>query len=149
MHDTAAAIPQLLSPSLAFRHTQKHTNRQKQHTSMHMHAHTCQAWIKEGLKCVRKGNQGERHESLFPSEDCCTYRHMLSHKHTHELTRKTYRHKTQLIVTFFCITTQPETHQFAPKEITMLRFFVLFATFVCLCVCVSLAHTQSCSYNDP
>lgn len=57
------AIPKLLSPSLAFRHTYAD---KKKPTNMHMHTHTCQAWIKEGLKCVRKGNRGERHESLFP-----------------------------------------------------------------------------------
>lgn len=69
---------------------------------MHMHTHTCQAWIKEGLKCVRKVNQRERHESLFPLEDWRThgYRHMVSYKYTHVHTQKMHRHKTELIVHF-------------------------------------------------
>lgn len=37
-----------------------------------------------GLKCIKKGNQGEKHESLFPGEDWHTYGYRHSfHKNTH------------------------------------------------------------------
>lgn len=81
---------------------------------------------KGGIKvCQKRKPESERHESPFPSEDLCTYRHIFSHKYTVTHTHTTAADDGAKWVFFFCSVMEVKTqHLFSKKSHSELRLFV-------------------------